>query len=192
MSGRRVSPDEAALWRKVAQSAERLHRERKPDGGFPQPKPKPMKRAVMDLQPFTMGGTAKMPADDLAKPVTDRVAQAPLRMDRKAHAKLKRGKLRPEGKLDLHGMTLERAHPQLVGFILRAQADGKRLVLVVTGKGKHRDDDGPIPVRHGVLRHQVPHWLSVPPLSQAVLQVTQAHRSHGGGGAYYVYLRRIR
>jgi DNA-nicking Smr family endonuclease len=38
----------------------------------------------------------------------------------------------------------------------------------------------------------VPHWLSVPPLSGLVLQITPAHQSHGGGGAYYVYLRRMR
>jgi DNA-nicking Smr family endonuclease len=113
-------------------------------------------------------------------------------MDKKAFTRLKRGKLKPEGKLDLHGMTLERAHPALNRFILTAQAQGKRLVLVVTGKGKRRDDGGPIPTRTGVLRHQVLHWLDTPPLSQVVMQVSQAHISHGGGGAYYVYLRRRR
>ncbi|MCZ4263335.1 Smr/MutS family protein, partial [Limimaricola sp. G21655-S1] len=41
-------------------------------------------------------------------------------------------------------------------------------------------------------RHQVPQWLALQPLAQAVLQVTPAHISHGGEGAYYVYLRRIR
>ena len=77
-------------------------------------------------------------------------------------------------------------------FILSAYADGKRLVLVITGKGKERDDGGPIPVRFGVLRHQVPQWLALTPLSSAVLQITQAHDRHGGGGAYYVYLRKNR
>ena len=129
---------------------------------------------------------------DLSPALPDRLAKAPLKMDRKTHGKLKRGKMAPEGKLDLHGLTMDQAHPRLVSFILKAQADGKRLVLVITGKGKHRDDGGPIPVRHGVLRHQVPHWLSVPPLAQAVLQVAEAHIKHGGGGAYYVYLRRNR
>ena len=113
-------------------------------------------------------------------------------MDRKAFDQMKRGKLRPEGKIDLHGMTLDRAHPALTRFILGAQAQGKRLVLVVTGKGKQRDDGGPIPVRFGVLRRQVPQWLSLPPMSSVVLQVTQAHLRHGGSGAYYVYLRRTR
>jgi DNA-nicking Smr family endonuclease len=89
-------------------------------------------------------------------------------------------------------MTLDRAHPALTRFILSAHGNGKRLVLVITGKGKLRDDDGPIPVRFGVLRHQVPQWMSMPPLSSAILQVTQAHLKHGGGGAYYVYLRKPR
>jgi len=105
---------------------------------------------------------------------------------------MKRGKLVPEARLDLHGLTLERAHPALVSFILRSQAQGLRLVLVITGKGKERDEGGPMPVRRGVLRHQVPQWLSMPPTHQAVLQVAQAHIGHGGGGAYYVYLRRRR
>jgi DNA-nicking Smr family endonuclease len=38
----------------------------------------------------------------------------------------------------------------------------------------------------------VPHWLEVPPLAQVVLQVVPAHISHGGEGAYYVYLKRSR
>ena len=113
-------------------------------------------------------------------------------MDSKAFTRLKRGKLSPEGRIDLHGMTLDRAHPALTRFILNAHKNGKRLVLVITGKGKMRDEGGPIPVRHGVLRHQVPQWLSMAPLASAVLQVSQAHISHGGGGAYYVYLRRHR
>ena len=79
-----------------------------------------------------------------------------------------------------------------IAFFLSAQASGKRLVLVVTGKGKDRDEPGPIPTPRGVLRHQVPQWLMLSPLAQAVLQVTPAHVSHGGAGAYYVYLRRTR
>ncbi len=69
---------------------------------------------------------------------------------------------------------------------------GKRLLLVITGKGKLRDEDGPIPVRLGMLRHQVPEWLRLQPLAGVVLQVTQAHPIHGGSGAYYVYLRKLR
>ncbi|UYV37305.1 Smr/MutS family protein [Rhodobacteraceae bacterium D3-12] len=198
MTRRKLSEEEIALWRKVSQTAERLHPEGKPhEAPIPKPKPKPSKRPIAhpmaQMGGFEMGRAPSKPgAHDLVPPVSERLATAPVKMDRKAHAKLKRGKMKPEGKLDLHGMTLDQAHPRLLSFILRAQADGKRLVLVITGKGKHRDEGGPIPVRYGVLRHQVPHWLSVPPLAQAVLQVAEAHLKHGGGGAYYVYLRRNR
>ena len=121
-----------------------------------------------------------------------RLSQSPLRMDHKTHKRMTQGKLRPEARLDLHGMTMDQAHPALMRFILRAHENGKRMVLVITGKGKSRDEGGPIPVRRGVLRHNVPQWLSTPPLAAVVLQVTEAHLKHGGGGAYYVYLRRQR
>jgi DNA-nicking Smr family endonuclease len=111
-------------------------------------------------------------------------------MDRKRFGKMKKGRLAPEARIDLHGMTIAQAHPALNRFILDAAARGARLVLVITGKGKLRDEGGPIPERLGVLRHQVPHWLSTAPLRAHVLQVTEAHVKHGGQGAYYVYLRR--
>ncbi|WP_137700940.1 Smr/MutS family protein [Marimonas lutisalis] len=193
MTRRRLRSDEIDLWRKVAETTERLHPARK-DHETPLPRPTPKKTPKSRMTPFEFGGTGagNSKGHDLLPPVSERVAKAPLRMDRKTHQKLKRGKMSPEGKLDLHGMTMDQAHPRLMSFILQAHAQGKRLVLVITGKGKNRDDGGPIPVRHGVLRHQVPHWLSVPPLAQVVLQVAEAHVKHGGGGAYYVYLRRSR
>ncbi|KMW58911.1 SMR/MUTS family protein [Candidatus Rhodobacter oscarellae] len=113
-------------------------------------------------------------------------------MDQKSFDKLKRGKLKPEARVDLHGMTQARAHGVLSTFIQDAHARGLRLVLVITGKGKDRDDGGPIPTPRGVLRHNVPQWLGLPPLSLMVLQVSDAHQRHGGGGAYYVYLKRRR
>ena len=111
-------------------------------------------------------------------------------MDAKVFGKMTRGKLAPEARIDLHGMTLAQAHPELIRFILNAHAAGMRLVLVITGKGKHKDDFGPIPQRMGALRHSVPQWLRLPPLGPVVLQVSEAHLRHGGSGAYYIYLRR--
>lgn len=191
---RRLRPEEEEIWKRVTETATPL---RKPS--FPVPvdvtppprKPKPpVKEPVL---PFKVGSQVKpASAHDLQPSLTERLAQSPVSMDRKAFGKLKRGKLKPEGRLDLHGLTLAQAHPALNRFILGAHAQGKRLVLVITGKGKDRDTGGPIPERLGVLRHQVPHWLSIPPLASVVLQVSPAHLRHGGGGAYYVYLRRSR
>jgi len=195
MTRRRLRPDEIELWQKVAERTERLHPERKtPAGHAPRPKPKPEKPIVTGVSHFEIGSRtppASVP-HKLAPSLSDRLASAPVHMDKKSFARMKRGKLKPEGRIDLHGMTLDRAHPVLIRFVLSAQASGKRLVLVITGKGKGSDDDGPIPRPRGVLRHQVPGWLSSPPLAQAVMQVTPAHISHGGEGAYYVYLRRQR
>ena len=193
MSRRRLRPDELDLWRKVADTAQPLHPD-KPQPSLPLSTRPPVKPAQKPIEKFGMGTktNGKTVAHDVLPGLPERVAQAPLKMDKKAFGKLKRGKLVPEGKIDLHGKTLDQAHPALVSFVLKSHAAGKRLVLVVTGKGKDRDDGGPIPVRLGVLRHNVPHWLSVPPLAQVVLQVTEAHLKHGGGGAYYVYLRRSR
>ncbi|SHE31437.1 DNA-nicking endonuclease, Smr domain [Ruegeria intermedia] len=195
MTRRKLTADEIELWRKVARQTERLHPEL-PQSVHPTilPKPTPKKPPKPRIEPFQLGQNRSAPAPGhrLKPSVAESLRAAPVQMDSKAFARMKRGKLKPEGKLDLHGMRVDTAHPALIRFILSAQASGKRLVLVVTGKGKHRDAPGPIPTPRGVLRNQVPQWLALPPLAQAVLQVAPAHVSHGGEGAYYVYLRRIR
>ncbi|AHD11304.1 Smr/MutS family protein [Phaeobacter gallaeciensis] len=200
MTRRKLTSEEIDLWHRVAKQAERLHpktRTAPATGHLPKPKPTksplpPQERFTPEL--FELGSKAgsKPARHDLKPSVTSGLIAAPMQMDGKAYRKMKRGKLKPEGKLDLHGMRVDSAHPALVGFVLSAHSAGKRLVLVITGKGKDRDEPGPMPIPRGVLRHQVPQWLSLPPLSQVVLQVTPAHVSHGGGGAYYVYLRRHR
>ena len=193
MTRRKLTESEIELWRKVADTAHRMHPERGPSE-LPKPKPKPHKRPAARLPEFTVGQSAPMSKlpNDLRPAIADELNQAPLRMDKKSFGKMKRGKLVPEDRIDLHGMTLDRAHPALNSFILGSFSRGLRLVLVITGKGKSKEDFGPIPVRRGVLKHNVPQWLSMPPLNAVVLQVTQANIKHGGSGAYYVYLRRHR
>ncbi len=192
MSRRRLTADEIDLWQKAVQKTERLSD--RPDTPLPMPKPKPVKRPVSRLERFELGSSArpKPVKHDLKPAVLDRLSHAPVQMDPKAFGRMKRGKIKPEGRIDMHGLRMDAAHPALKRFILSDQASGKRLVLVITGKGKSGTDDGPIPTPRGVLRHQVPQWLGMPPLAQAVLQVAPAHVSHGGEGAYYVYLRRAR
>ena len=189
---RSLSPEEADLWRSVAQTARPLHSQPLHLPAPPAPsEPPPMAHAKPRLTPFHLGEKHRAPEKrDLKPTLPELLGQAPLRMDAGTHTKMTRGKLQPEARIDLHGMTLAEAHPELIRFILNAHAAGLRLVLVITGKGKQRDDTGPIPQRVGALRHQVPHWLHLPPLGPAVLQVSEAHLKHGGGGAYYVYLRR--
>lgn len=193
---RKLRPEEAELWGQVARTATPLDKARGMDSTRAAPKksePAPQAPAPQ-LPPFQIGQSSKPkpPGHALAPSISASLAADPVAMDKKAFTRLKRGKLKPEARIDLHGMTLDRAHPALVGFISRAAAQDLRLVLVITGKGKTRPDEGPIPQRRGVLRHQVPQWLRMPPLGPLVLQISEAHIRHGGGGAYYVYLRRRR
>lgn len=197
MSKRKLSKDEQELWHKVAKTADPLRELRRDPVAMPvppisvQPKSPDVKQP---LAPFKMGAKSRnaTPGDNLAPTLSERMGQEPVRMDQKAFGRMKRGRLFPEARIDLHGMTLDQAHPALTGFVMRSYGEGKRLVLVITGKGKSRDDGGPIPVRFGVLKHQVPQWLKMAPIGPLVLQVTEAHQKHGGSGAYYVYLRRVR
>lgn len=199
---RALRPEEQELWQSVARTATPLHptqTARKitdlPDTLMQKPVPKPVANPLVpSYGRFRIGekAHARAPVHDTMPSLKDRLATAPVKMDRKAFDRMARGKLVPEARIDLHGMTVAEAHPDLIRFILNASAQGLRLVLVITGKGKPGPDHGPIPQHYGVLKHQVPQWLHMAPLGPAILQVTEAHRRHGGSGAYYVYLRRNR
>ncbi|MBA3326220.1 MAG: Smr/MutS family protein [Rhodobacteraceae bacterium] len=197
MPRRRLSPEEAELWRKVAASASPLRVE--PPASLPlslreapaveaTPAARPSPTVLAPARPASPGRVTF----ELAPDPHAALARAHPHMDRRRFDKLRRGRLEPEARLDLHGMTSERAHGALVAFIRAAHATGLRLVLVITGKGRPGEPDALAPQRHGVLRHSLPHWLAAPPLASKVLQVAPAHVRHGGGGAYYVYLRRQR
>lgn len=192
--GRPLSPEDKDLWQRVAKTATPLHPKSKHPLTRPvEPKSGPAAGPAPSFSApeFRIGSKATSAGmHDLAPAIADQLRAAPLRMDKKMHQRLKRGKSRPEARLDLHGMTLAEAQPALHRFITDARARGLRLVLVITGKGRDRDPGGPIPTPVGVLRHQVPRWLSGPSLGGLVQQVTPAHIRHGGEGALYVYLRR--
>jgi DNA-nicking Smr family endonuclease len=190
---RGLHPDERELWQKIASTARALHPER-PERPDRHEAPPVRKKQPSLMQAFRVGEAARSApaAHDLMPGPHEHLSAQPIRMDRNAFDKMIKGKLQPEARIDLHGMTLAEAHPELIRFVLNAHDQGKRLVLVITGKGKRGEDFGPIPQRMGALRHQVPQWLALPPLGSAILQVTTANLKHGGAGAYYVYLRRGR
>ena len=104
---------------------------------------------------------------------------------RRERQKLARGSMAIDARLDLHGMTQAEAHAALAHFLRRAQRKGARFVLIITGKGAGAGE-------RGVLRRQVPLWLGLPDLRDAVVGFEEAHMAHGGEGALYVRLRRTR
>ena len=111
-------------------------------------------------------------------------------VDKRVSSKMKAGKIDPEATLDLHGYRLTQAKLALRGFLFRAYESKKRLVLIITGKGKPKAEwDLNLDYR-GVLRNEVPVWLEEAPLAGLILSVKKANSKHGGGGALYVYLRK--
>lgn len=106
-------------------------------------------------------------------------------IDRANAERLKRGRHPIEARLDLHGHTLAEAHRELAGFIEFSHREGRRCVLVITGRGL--GPDGP-----GVLKSAVPRWLAEAALRRRVLAVAAAQPRHGGAGALYLLLRRQR
>ena len=185
---RHLSSDERTLWDSVARQTVPLVADPKPKPIAEAPRAEtPLRTSV--IAPFQLGENSASAPEALRQRETGKPV---IKMDASAFAKMKRGKISPERRIDLHGMTLAQAHPALIRFILDAHSDQKRLVLVITGKGDRKDPKGPFEMQRGVLRRQVPMWLNAPPLNGVILQSTPSHQRHGGDGAIYVYLKRRR
>jgi len=190
MAAKKLSDTDKALWRSITERIEPMR-----DRFTFEPTVKARLKAAVaapqkpDLFDFRIGEKAKA-AQYPRKDVTPPKGVTP-NMDRKNFQRLVRGKLEIDGRLDLHGLTQEQAKMMLRTKLLQAHGHAKRLILVITGKGKERTDEFNRPVI-GVLRQNLPLWLRQPPLSSIVLEVTPAQQRHGGEGAFYVYLRRKR
>jgi len=113
-------------------------------------------------------------------------------IDRKERRQVVRGTRAIEARIDLHGMRQAEAHGALRGFLAIAQIRGYSLVLVITGKGAGDEYLLSHPEERGVLRRLVPQWLRMPDMRSLVLGFEEAHQGHGGAGALYVRLRRLK
>ena len=107
--------------------------------------------------------------------------------DRRLKQRLARGTEPIDARIDLHGKTQNEAHAALLSFLRKAQGDGAKFVLVITGKGGGARDDWS---ERGVLKRQVPQWLKLPQFRGYVLGFEDAHMGHGGAGALYVRIKR--
>ena len=110
------------------------------------------------------------------------VGEAPGGLDGASWQRLRGGKLSVERKLDLHGMTVQRAYHALVAFLRSAHADRLRCVEVITGRGGGDDT--------GVLRRELPLWLNRPDIRPLVLAAAHPHAANPG--AVRLLLRRVR
>lgn len=164
--------EERELWRETMRGVKPLHRAKPPTA-----KPAPA-AAETKSKPKAKARHTPVAAEPAPqKPAA--AAKTVAALDRRSAQKLKRGKLPIEARLDLHGMTQAEAHTALTRFLARAQKDGARAVLVITGKS-------------GVLHSAVPRWLDDEVHRGRVHAASRAHALHGGEGALYLMLRRPR
>jgi DNA-nicking Smr family endonuclease len=110
------------------------------------------------------------------------VGDAPGGVDGATWRRLRGGKLAPERRLDLHGLTVQRAFDALVAFLRAAHADRLRCVEVITGRGSGE--------AAGVLRRELPLWLNRPDIRPLVLAAAHPHAANPG--SVLLLLRRVR
>jgi DNA-nicking Smr family endonuclease len=184
-----LSAEDRKLWSHVARSVKPLDPARMLPAEAPppqEPEPEPAVR--------TRKAVAAKPAPAAIPPGPPPLAT----LEKGLKRKLSRGAVEVDAKIDLHGLTQEAAHRRLNAFLRRAQANGFRVVVVITGKGAPKrlrglDDDPYRPdayAERGVLRRVVPEWLALPDMRALVIGFEEAALAHGGAGALYVRIRR--
>jgi DNA-nicking Smr family endonuclease len=130
------------------------------------------------LRPATAAPSAR--ARRAAAPLT--VDEHPGGIDSATWQRFRTGKLAVMRKLDLHGMTAQRAFHALVGFLRSAHAEQVRCVEIITGRGTGESG--------GVIRREFPHWLNLPEIRPLILGAVHPHALNPG--SVRLILRRIR
>jgi DNA-nicking Smr family endonuclease len=190
MTRRAVDQSDKALWHEAMRGVTRYRGAGKA-AELPTPRQKSGTIATAPAKAPSGNDTGAIAAgfDPSSIEDTREAAQNVPGLARRQALRLRRGQLAIEARLDLHGLTQAEAHRALAGFVARSHAAGKRVLLVVTGKGTRPGADGS---PSGVLRRNVPRWLAEPALRPLVLATAPALSRDGGDGALYLLLRRSR
>ncbi|HET6525295.1 Smr/MutS family protein [Sphingopyxis sp.] len=187
---RRLDPDESALWKKVAATVKPLAKAKAPLAPVSPPTVKPPKPT-----PRSAAVPAAAPRPPTTLPPPRRTHQAAT-LDGHWDRRLRKGLVRPDLSIDLHGHTLASAQALLDEAIGRGLLRGARVLLVVAGRLRPGADRLPQmhgdPRPRGAIRASLPDWLAYSPHADQIVALRPAHISHGGAGAVYVILRRAR
>jgi DNA-nicking Smr family endonuclease len=171
-----LSTEELTLWAHVAASVRPLPGRRVPQVGTLEAPQKEVR-----LEGLAIGGGLPAPKASGIKPLVP--------LERRMRSRVTRGLSPIDGVLDLHGLRQDEAHRGLLEFIRRKSHEGAAVVMVITGKG---GSGALADSERGVLKRLVPHWLADPIQRRYVLGYEDAAQKHGGSGALYVRLRRLR
>ena len=173
---RKLTEEERTLWGWITRSVAPLRRQPVPATAPPAAATPAKTRSAPRPHP---------PSREKAPPQKPAPRLEPL--DRRLKQRLARGREPIEARIDLHGRTQDEAHTTLLRFLRKAQEDGVRFVLVITGKGARARDEWS---ERGVLKRQVPLWLKLPEFRAYVVGFEPAHVGHGGEGALYVRIKK--
>ncbi len=104
-------------------------------------------------------------------------------VNRTVAERLHRGEFSIQGHIDLHGLSVENAGEVFEDFFKRSIADGKRMVLVIHGRGLSSPAEP-------ILKTNVFKWLTTGRWRKWVMAFASARLCDGGAGATYVLLRK--
>lgn len=183
---RPLSPEERLLWRRVTadvRPASAPASTEKVGPPLPIGKPAPVRTAV------PVRSTPVLAARPRVAPAKPTGAAT---LDASWDRRLRNGQVEPDRVVDLHGLTLDAAHRRAIEAVKNAVRDGDRIVVLITGRapaaGTSRID---MPLR-GIIRASIGDWLAASPVAGRIAAVRAAHPRHGGAGAIYIVLRRLR
>ena len=170
-------PEDVELWYEETQDVE----------AFIQPQEKPMPPLIVkEIQPGLRceGLYNTNSFNEIILGNTDNI-------DKNTASKFVKGNFKIEARLDLHGYTEKGAFSAVLEFIRNCYIQKKRCVLIITGKGL-KDDKRPWYEAKGIINQALMGWLNNPEIRPFILSVSQAKQSDGGGGAFYILLKRQR
>ena len=108
-------------------------------------------------------------------------------------SKLQNKKILETRSIDLHGYTLDEANKTIEDFINKAFLENVNKIVVVTGKGIHSDNekDPYVSKELSILKYSVPEFISNnSSLMNMINEIRDAKIEDGGGGAFYIFLKK--
>ncbi len=192
-----MKDDDHDVWEQVTRTVKPLNR-------LPYVKPAAQAKPALPVSQHERNGKTVPKSVDPVRKAARSIARQAMHqqphnnLDRRHRQKLSRGNVDIEARLDLHGQSVERARMSLLGFLQSSRERGCRNVLVITGKGAspftrhtlHSAEVFLAPERLGRLRAEFPRWMAQQEFASHVVGFQPAHPRHGGGGAFYVRLKR--
>jgi len=221
MSGRPLSPEEAAVWRKLVATVEPLKAVKnevepsrslgpsaKPlpthSNGSPTPTSREQEQYSTTLetskeafaQMLDRRSVARSPSEqqfnyNLVSAAKPSPVERMGNLDGHWERRLNKGQVSPDMTIDLHGHNLASAYARMDGALAQASAGQMRMLLLITGKARPAGNEGDGRPR-GAIRRAMQDWLSASRHAANIAAVRNAHPRHGGDGALYIILRRQR